>query len=57
MTPQVRATVIRFQRRVVEHYKRLLGQDMTDQDRQAVVQKLAREEGVSSALLMDRVAA
>ena len=57
MTPGVRATLIRIQQRVVEHYNRLLRQDMSDQERSAIREKLARAESVLSELLADRIAA
>ena len=41
MTPGVRATLIRIQQRVVEHYNRLLRQNMSDQERSAIREKLA----------------
>jgi hypothetical protein len=57
MTPGVRATLIRIQQRVVEHYNRLLRQNMSDQERSAIREKLARAESVLSELLTDRIAA
>jgi len=57
MTPGVRTTLIRIQQRVVEHYNRLLRQDMSDQERSAIREKLARAESVLSELLADRIAA
>ena len=57
MTPDVHAALIRIQQRVVEHYNRLLKQTMSDRERIAVREKLAREESVLSELLRDRMAA
>jgi hypothetical protein len=57
MTPGVRATLIRIQQRVVEHYNRLLRQNMSDQERSAIREKLARAESVLSELLTERIAA
>jgi hypothetical protein len=57
MTPDVSTTLIRIQQRVVEHYNRLLRQDMSDQERSAIRAKLAQAEGVLSELLIDRIAA
>jgi hypothetical protein len=57
MTPGVRATLIRIQQRVVEHYNRLLRQNMSDQERSAIREKLVRAERVLSELLTERIAA
>jgi hypothetical protein len=57
MTPDLHAALIRIQQRVVEHYNRLLKQNMSDRERIAVREKLAREERVLSELLRDRMAA
>jgi len=57
MTPDFHAALIRIQQRVVEHYNRLLKQNMSDRERIAVREKLAREERVLSELLRDRMAA
>ena len=57
MTPGARATLIRIQQRVVEHYNRLLRQNMSDQERSAIREKLARAESALSELLTDRIAA
>jgi hypothetical protein len=57
MTPDVSTTLIRIQQRVVEHYNRLLRQDMSDQERSAIRAKLARAESMLSELLTDRIAA
>jgi hypothetical protein len=57
MTPGVRATLIRIQQRVVEHYNRLLRQNMSDQERSAIREKLVRAERVLSELLAERIAA
>ncbi len=57
MTPGLHAALIRIQQRVVEHYNRLLKQNMSDRERIAVREKLAREERVLSELLRDRMAA
>ena len=51
MTPEIRATLIRIQQRVVEHYNRVLKQPMSDSERTAIRERLAREEGVLSELL------
>jgi hypothetical protein len=56
MTPDVRAVFIRIQQCVVEHYNRLLRQSMSDQERRAIQEKLAREESVLSELLNRRAA-
>jgi hypothetical protein len=48
MTPEVRATLIRIQQRVVEHYNRLLRQSMSDRERRAIQEKLTHEESVLS---------
>ena len=57
MMPDVRATLVDIQRRVVEHYKRLLRQDMSDPERDLIREKLAREESVLSELLGYRMVA
>jgi hypothetical protein len=57
MTPDLHAALIRIQQRVVKHYNRLLKQNMSDRERIAVREKLAREERVLSELLRDRMAA
>ena len=57
MTPGARATLTRIQQRVVEHYNRLLRQNMSDQEQSAIREKLARAESVLSELLTDRIAA
>jgi hypothetical protein len=57
MTPDLHAALIRIQQRVVEHYNRLLKQNMSDRERIAVREKLAREERVLSELPRDRMAA
>jgi hypothetical protein len=57
MTSDIRATLIRIQQRVVEHYDRLLRQSMSDQERRAIQEKLAREQRLLSQLLPDRMAA
>jgi hypothetical protein len=57
MMPDVRTTLVDIQRRVVEHYKHLLRQDMSDPERDLIREKLAREESVLSELLGYRMAA
>jgi hypothetical protein len=57
MTPEVRAALLSIQQRVVEHYKRVLRQSMSDQERKAIEEKLAREESVLSEIFIDRRAA
>jgi hypothetical protein len=51
MTPEIRATLIHIQQRVVEHYNRVLKQPMSDSEGTAIRERLAREEGVLSELL------
>jgi hypothetical protein len=55
--PDVQTALIRIQQRVVEHYNRLLRQNMSHQERIAMREKLAREERMLSELLRDRRAA
>jgi hypothetical protein len=51
MTSDIRATLIRIQQRVVEHYNRVLKQPMSDSEKMAIRERLAREESVLSDLL------
>ena len=57
MMPHVHTTLIHFQRRVIDHCKLLLQQDMSDQERHSINEKLAREESVLSRLVTERMAA
>jgi hypothetical protein len=57
MTPHVHSTLIRIQRRVIEHYRLLLRQNLSDPERHSINEKLAREEKLLSELMTERMAA